>query len=392
MFGVNKTRLLSILLVSTLLFSGCTNPLGPPEPTSSLTVDLDQINVGETVNFDARESTTPESTVIVQYDWDFGDGTSATTTSGLTNHIYSQPGTYDVSVEVSNDQGGSDSSSWTINVNAYPVISLLVQPDAKVGESITLDASNSYDPEGGVISWLWDLNLDNDSDGDGIKENDADSFDSSIIMLMNKSGQFKGSVAVTDDRDTTTIETFTINVSTRTWKITWEQQRVSYNWDGYLKQGESWSHVHQPGSAGRLIEVNATLTLTMDMLPTQQPQDNFTLYLLVPSGGWEVESQTSQENITKPPKAFIERDGMNPLPNASVKYQADHSDDVLSSLFEDAGSRFGVGNWTWRVTADQADPDFPIDVGDMVDPDEGNDWQLDVEFVILIPRISEVFS
>ena len=54
MFGVNKTRLLSILLVSTLLFSGCTNPLGPPEPTSSLTVDLDQINVGSSI-LDTRE-------------------------------------------------------------------------------------------------------------------------------------------------------------------------------------------------------------------------------------------------------------------------------------------------------------------------------------------------
>jgi hypothetical protein len=38
------------------------------------------------------------------------------------------------------------------------------------------------------------------------------------------------------------------------------------------------------------------------------------------------------------------------------------------------------------VTADQADPD----IIDEFDPDEGNDWVLEVEFVILTPRITEV--
>lgn len=61
------SRLISILLMTSLFLSGCTNPIGPPEPTSSLTVDVDQINVGESINFDARLSTTPEATVIVQY-------------------------------------------------------------------------------------------------------------------------------------------------------------------------------------------------------------------------------------------------------------------------------------------------------------------------------------
>ena len=41
------------------------------------------------------------------------------------------------------------------------------------------------------------------------------------------------------------------------------------------------------------------------------------------------------------------------------------------------------------MTADQADPDFFVDE---IDLDEGNDWQLEVEFIILVPRISEVFE
>jgi hypothetical protein len=41
----------------------------------------------------------------------------------------------------------------------------------------------------------------------------------------------------------------------------------------------------------------------------------------------------------------------------------------------------------WIIEAEQADPDFPIDD---VDPDGGNDWELVVEFTVLIPRVSEV--
>jgi hypothetical protein len=37
----------------------------------------------------------------------------------------------------------------------------------------------------------------------------------------------------------------------------------------------------------------------------------------------------------------------------------------------------------------QCDPDLPIDG---IDPDTGNDWTFTVEFVILIPRVSEVGS
>ncbi len=382
---------LAIIMLASVLLSGCTNPIGPPEPTASLTVDVDQINSGEPINFDARESTTPDATVITQFSWDFGDGSTTTTTQGLTNHAYSTPGTYEVSLIVENDQGGTDKTHWTIYVNAYPVVELLAQPMAKVGESVTLNAEGSHDPEGGILAWAWDLDLSDDSDGDGDSRNDVDSSASSITMILNKSGIFEGAVKVTDDRGASAREAFQINVSTRTWQVTWEQKRVTEDWDGYLKQGESWTYSHEPGIEARLMEVNATLTLTMDMLPHQMPQDNFTLRLVVPSSGWDVESTTSQENVTKGSTAYIERDGMNPVPTESGTYQEDYAEDLLAFILDNAAARFGQGNWTWQVTADEADPDFFVD-WDGADPDEGNDWKLEVEFVILVPRISEVFE
>ena len=383
-----RSYCLAIIMLASVPLSGCTNPIGPPEPTATLTVDVDQINSGEPINFDARESSTPDATVVTQFTWDFGDGSTTTTTQGLTNHVYSTPGTYEVSLIVENDQGGTDETHWTINVNAYPVIELLSQPIAKVGESITLNAEGSSDPEGGVLAWAWDLDLSDDSDGDGDSRNDVDSSAPSITMLLNKSGEFEGAVEVTDDRGASAREAFQINVSTRTWQVTWEEQRVTEDWDGYLKQGESWTYSHVPGIEARLMEVNATLTLTMD-LGHQLPQDNFTLRLAVPSSGWNAESTTSQENVTKPPMAYIERDGMNPLPTQSSTYQSDYSEDLLRFILDNAAARFGQGNWTWQVTADQADPDFFVDD---IDLDEGNDWQLEVEFIILVPRISEVFQ
>ena len=383
-----RSYCLAIIMLASVPLSGCTNPIGPPEPTATLTVDVDQINSGEPINFDARESSTPDATVVTQFTWDFGDGSTTTTTQGLTNHVYSTPGTYEVSLIVENDQGGTDETHWTINVNAYPVIELLSQPMAKVGESITLNAEGSSDPEGGVLAWAWDLDLSDDSDGDGDSRNDVDSSAPSITMLLNKSGEFEGAVVVTDDRGASAREAFQINVSTRTWQVTWEEQRVTEDWDGYLKQGESWTYSHVPGIEARLMEVNATLTLTMD-LGLQLPQDNFTLRLAVPSSGWDAESTTSQENVTKAPTAYIERDGMNPVPTQSSTYQRDYAEDVLGLILDNAAARFGQGNWTWQVTADQADPDFFVDDFDI---DEGNDWKLEVEFIILVPRISEVFE
>ena len=85
-FVTGRRRLSLVIAICMLipLFAGCTGLGGPPEPTARIKADREEINVGESVNFDARESTSPESTIITGYNWDFGDGTKAETIQGYT--------------------------------------------------------------------------------------------------------------------------------------------------------------------------------------------------------------------------------------------------------------------------------------------------------------------
>ncbi|MBK7374591.1 MAG: PKD domain-containing protein [Chitinophagaceae bacterium] len=61
------------------------------------------------------------------YNWDLGDGTTATTAN--ITHSYAQPGTYKVKLLVTATDGGCvDSSLFTVAVFAYPVADFLIQP------------------------------------------------------------------------------------------------------------------------------------------------------------------------------------------------------------------------------------------------------------------------
>ena len=64
-----STAIALLLLSSTLV--GCSG-LSSTTPNAKISSDQQQINIGETVNFDARESSTPEPTFIDEYRWDFG--------------------------------------------------------------------------------------------------------------------------------------------------------------------------------------------------------------------------------------------------------------------------------------------------------------------------------
>ena len=74
------------------------------------------VGVGETVSFDASASS--DDVAIVSYEWAFGDGTTGT--GETTTHIYTDPGTYTVTLTVSDAAGNTDTDSLIVTVEAEP--------------------------------------------------------------------------------------------------------------------------------------------------------------------------------------------------------------------------------------------------------------------------------
>lgn len=86
---------------------GCTPGLTTPAPSATHTVVP---TVGLTAGFDASGST-PGIGTVLQYRWDFGDGTTATTATPTTVHRYASPGTYATTVTVTNSNGSGTTSA-----------------------------------------------------------------------------------------------------------------------------------------------------------------------------------------------------------------------------------------------------------------------------------------
>ena len=211
---------LAALLIMTSL-AGCTG-LASSTPNASISADRLTIDVGETVNFDARDSTTPAPTIIDEYVWDFGDGGSRTTKTGIVSHSFAEAGNHEVEVEVFNDRGESDRASISIFVNSPPIVVLEMPGYVRTNETATIDASGSYDLEGGSVEFIWDLDLTFDANGDGDPANDADDNHASVEVSSADSGDLSGSVMVIDDKGATTTQIWHLMVVKRMFKVIWE--------------------------------------------------------------------------------------------------------------------------------------------------------------------------
>ena len=366
--------------------AGC-GGIGPGSPNAALTSDRVTVNTGETINFDARTSTTPNPTIIDEFRWNFGDGEKKTTKQGVISHAFTEAGNFEVTVEVFNDNGDSDSASILVFVNAIPEIILNIPDFVKTGQEARLDASDSFDPEGGGVEIVWDFDANTDSDGDSDPLNDVDGNGPVTRITVTEAGNITGAVTISDDSGGKNTTLWTLRVVSRTFRIVWEEVFVDYDWSGYLEQGETHEIQFQPGEGARLIDVSATLSLTRDILPITWPEDNFTLEVDIPSSGWSYTVITTQNNITENSSATIERTEMNPSPESDYTVFADSKEELEQSLLGDPDGRFGQGDWFWRITALECDPDTPVDG---VDPDQGNDWSLEAQFVVLVLRVSEV--
>jgi YVTN family beta-propeller protein len=95
---------------------------------------------GSPSTFDGSTSSTAVGS-IASYDWNFGDGQSAVTTTPLTSHSYASPGTYTARLTVTNTAGTSLTQVFT-----GQTMSLDGGPEASTTHTITIAAPKSPAP------------------------------------------------------------------------------------------------------------------------------------------------------------------------------------------------------------------------------------------------------
>lgn len=374
----------AILLVQ--LLAGCTAVLdSTTDPRAALIATPNEIQLGEEVTFDARASDAIEG-AITEFAWDFGDGTQATTIAGFTSHQFLRSGQFNVKLTVTNDGGGSDSTTVLVRVNGAPQINLSIPEVVRSGDIAMLDASQTVDPEGNPMKFMWDLNFLEDSNGDGDTRNDIDSTEEIVYLPTDTSGTILGSLTVDDGEGGVASQPFTIEVQTRKFKVGWIKETLEWNYDDYLAQGETWSDNMTPGEGVRIMAYEALLELDQDLV---FPPDNFTLSLKVTEDAYKRSAQTSPGNITRneTTMAELEDSELNPTPEEGI-YDSDSAEELLGSLLSEPGARFGQGEWVWTIVAQNADPDSVIP--GTPDPDGGNDYTLRIVITVLTPVLTEV--
>jgi PKD repeat protein len=168
-------------------------------PVAVFTESAETVYTGETIFFNASDSYDPDGS-IVSYFWDFGDGTNAT---GITaEHTYADDGNYTVTLTVTDDDGASASVSSTKTIlNRSPVASFVYSPSFPIaGEIVVFNASDSYDPDGVIVSYYWDF-------GDGTNATGV-----TVEHIFTNYGEYTVTLHVTDDNNATGTTARIINI------------------------------------------------------------------------------------------------------------------------------------------------------------------------------------
>ena len=95
--------------------------------------------------------------------------TAAAPRAGTPSHAFAAPGRYIVTLRVEDDSARPATSRPTqriVQVNAQPVAVAGEDQRAAIGQTVTLDGQRSYDVDGGIVAYEWDL-------GDGTTKSGA---------------------------------------------------------------------------------------------------------------------------------------------------------------------------------------------------------------------------
>jgi PKD repeat protein len=167
---------------------------------------------------DAAASTDPDGT-ITAYDWAFGDGSTASGTTA--SHSYAAPGTYPVTLTVTDDEGDTDQLTVDVTVeepNQLPTAAFTAATDAA---EVQVDASGSTDPDGTVTSYDWEF-------GDGGTATGA-----TASHVYADPGTYPVTLTVTDNRGGTDSVTQDVTVTEGSEPVTTTVIQRDGTWQWY---------------------------------------------------------------------------------------------------------------------------------------------------------------
>ena len=142
----------------TLTFPAHLEPLNRP-PVAQISYSPVNASVPVTLTFDGTGSSDPDGS-ITAYAWQVSDGRTATGSTAAFN--FSTAGTYQVTLQVTDNGGATASKTISVTLqqapNQAPTASFTANPTTGfMPLTVQFNASGSSDPEGGALSYHWNF-------------------------------------------------------------------------------------------------------------------------------------------------------------------------------------------------------------------------------------------
>ena len=145
--------------------------------------------VNKLLSLDASESTSAGSQ-IVAYEWDFGDGSTASAKTAA--HTFKNSGSYVITLTIKTDAKtdcNQTRAQRRVIINDPPVANAGANQIVGVNQVAMLDGSASRDPDGSLVSYAWDF-------GDGTSANGM-----KVRHQFSKSGRYPVTLKVKDNTE-----------------------------------------------------------------------------------------------------------------------------------------------------------------------------------------------
>jgi len=131
-------------------------------PVAVIVPSVETGKVGAAVTFDGSGSYDPEGSPITVYSWYFSDGGNET--GPIVTHTFYDVGYYDVYLQVRETNGswGYSSLTFAVTTAVPPAAIIAYSPSSPlVGQEVLFDGRSSVDPDGSIVTYIWQL-------GDGV--------------------------------------------------------------------------------------------------------------------------------------------------------------------------------------------------------------------------------